>query len=221
MNSMKHPQLAFALLLVLLVLGLPSPASAQTVDDFEARWYSDGTNTIPYRLFVPTDYDPKQSYPLVLFLHGAGERGTDNRRQLTGQTAPLVFVRPENQAKYPCFMLAPQCPTTGSWADGDGNPRISTWMALTLEAMFYEIFAEFNIDYNRLYITGLSMGGFGTWDMVTRYPGLFAAAVPICGGGAEWLADQAVGTPIWAFHSSDDPVVPVARTRRMIAAIIK
>src|SRR5262245_5149353 len=133
MNSMKHPQLAFALLLVLLVLGLPSPASAQTVDDFEARWYSDGTNTIPYRLFVPADYDPKQSYPLVLFLHGAGERGTDNRRQLTGQTAPLVFVRPENQAKYPCFMLAPQCPPGGRWVGGS-NP--STWIRLAVEAQF-------------------------------------------------------------------------------------
>lgn len=211
--------LAAALVTALVILGMPTQGIAQTtVDDFEAREYTDGTNTIPYRLFVPVDYDPKQSYPLVLFLHGAGERGTDNRRQLTGQTAPLVFVQPENQAKYPCFMLAPQCPPGGGWAGGT-NP--STWMRLTLEALFAELFWEFNIDYTRMYITGLSMGGYGTWDMCTRYPGLFAAAVPICGGGNVSLADRCVGMAIWAFHSDDDTVVPVQRSREMIAAIFK
>ena len=88
-------------ILAMLFLSLPPDLYGQSVDDFEARTYSDGNSTIPYRLFVPADYDPTQSYPLVLFLHGAGERGSDNRLQLTGQTAPLVFVRPENQAQWP------------------------------------------------------------------------------------------------------------------------
>ncbi len=214
---MLRPRFA-ALLFTMLALGLPSPGKAQTVDDFEARWYTDGINTLPFRLWVPRDYDPKQSYPVVVFLHGAGERGTDNRRQLTGQTAPLVFVRPENQERWPCFMLAPQCPMGGGWNNGDGAPNPSTWMRLTMEAL-YELFGEFNLNASRLYLTGLSMGGFGTWDAITRWPGLFAAAVPICGGGADWLAWRCAKTPVWAFHSDDDPVVPVERTRRMIAAM--
>ena len=220
MSAARVPTIrsAWVLVVPLLALALPSAGFGQTtVDDFEARWYTDGTATLPYRLFVPADYDPKQSYPLVLFLHGAGERGTDNRRQLSVQTAPLVFVQPENQAKYPCFMLAPQCPPGGGWAGGTDPSR---WMGLTMEALFYELIWEFNIDLSRLYVTGLSMGGYGTWDVLTRWPGLFAAAVPICGGGNPDLADRCVGAPIWAFHSADDPVVPVVQTRRMIAAII-
>jgi predicted peptidase len=205
-------------ILVLAALSVPSAALGQTVDDFEARTYTDGTNTLPYRLFVPEDYDPGAAYPLVLFLHGAGERGTDNRRQLTGQTAPLVFVHPENQERWPCFMLAPQCPPGGFW-DNIGREEPSTWMRLTLEAIA-ELGQEFSIHPGRVYITGLSMGGFGTWDVITRYPGLFAAAVPICGGGDVRLAARCAGTPIWAFHGAADPVVPVQRTREMIAAVI-
>lgn len=195
-----------------------SPASAQTVDDFEARTYTDGVNTIPYRLFIPADYDPNQSYPLVLFLHGAGERGTDNRRQLSVQTAPLVFARPENQKRWPCFMMAPQCPNNGAWANL-GQPNPTTWMRLTLEALA-GLMKEFRIQPGRLYITGLSMGGYGTWDTICRYPGLFAAAVPICGGGDVRVAANCAATPIWAFHGSADATVPVERSREMIAAVI-
>jgi predicted peptidase len=154
----------------------------------------------------------------VLFLHGAGERGTDNRLQLTGQTAPLVFVSPESQAQWPCFMLAPQCPPGGGW-DHIGSDQPSTWMRLTLEALD-GLQQEFSIDPGRLYITGLSMGGFGTWDAITRYPGYFAAAVPIAGGGDPSVADRAADTPIWAFHGAADMTVPVQRTRAMIAAVI-
>ena len=204
--------------LTVLILALPSRVAAQPVDDFQDRSYSDGTNSIPYRLFVPTDYDPEQSYPLVLFLHGAGERGSDNRLQLTGQTAPLVFVRPENQAQWPCFMMAPQCPLNNSWSNiGGDQPTIP--MFVTLEAIG-ALMDEFNIDPSHLYITGLSMGGFGTWDMITRYPGLFAAAVPIASGCDPSLAYLCVDMPIWCFHGAADTIVPVEYDRRMIAAII-
>src|SRR5437588_3534648 len=87
-----------------VVLILSSRSLAQTVDDFEDRRYTDGTFTLPYRLFVPRDYDPAQTYPIVLFLHGSGGAGTDNRLQLTLFPAALVFVKPENQAEWPCFM---------------------------------------------------------------------------------------------------------------------
>jgi predicted peptidase len=218
MNHALPRSRAIVLPLMMVILAIPSGARGQTVDDFEARSYTDGTFTIPYRLFVPADYDPEQSYPLVLFLHGAGERGTDNRLQLTGQTAPLVFVRPENQAQWPCFMLAPQCPPGGNWANLV-QEQPATPMRLALESIT-DLMNEFNIDPDRLYITGLSMGGFGTWDTITRYPGLFAAAVPIAGGGDVSLAYRCAQTPIWAFHGDADRTVPVERTREMIAAVI-
>jgi predicted peptidase len=201
-----------------VILVLPQRGLGQTVDDFEQGSYSDGTNTIPYRLFIPVDYDPSQSYPLVLFLHGAGERGTDNRRQLSVQTAPLVFVRPENQAQWPCFMLAPQCPQNGVW-DNIGHEDPSLWMALTLAAID-DLTNSYSIDTSHLYITGLSMGGFGTWDTITRFPGLFAAAVPIAGGGDPSLAYRCAQTPIWDFHGGADHTVPPRFSREMIAAVI-
>ena len=213
----SRPSLNIVLLLALLFSGLPHRLQAQTVDDFEPRTYTDGTSTIPYRLFVPTDYDPSQSYPLVLFLHGAGERGTDNRLQLTGQTAPLVFVRPENQSQWPCFMMAPQCPLNDSWSNIGGD-QPTTPMLLALEAIG-DLMGEFNIDPNHLYITGLSMGGFGTWDTITRYPGVFAAAVPIASGCDPRLAYLCVDTPIWVFHGGADTTVPPASDRQMVAAL--
>src|SRR5678815_1234712 len=87
------------------------------VDEMQARTYTDASGSLPYRLFVPANYDPERKYPLVLFLHGAGERGTDNRLQITGQTGVLAFLFNENQAKQPCFLAAPQCPTGGTWVD--------------------------------------------------------------------------------------------------------
>jgi predicted peptidase len=208
---------SYAIFCLAVLIRVP-PSLAQSVDDFEARSYTNGSHTLPYRLFVPREYDPAQAYPLVLFLHGAGERGTDNWLQLTGQTAPLVFVQPDNQTVWPCFMMAPQCPSNDFWSADWSSDEPSTSLRLTIEVVD-ALQQEFSIDPGRLYVTGLSMGGFGSWDAITRYPGKFAAAVPIAGGGAVRLADQCAQTPIWNFHSDDDPVVPVAFSRDMIAAV--
>lgn len=204
------PRWTFGLFALLLILVCPSRGWAQTVDDFEERYHTSGGRILPYRLWVPRDYDPKKPYPLVLFLHGAGGSGTDNRGQLSGG-APFVFVRPESQAKYPCFMLAPQCPRYQTWTN-------SVWQRMYLETLI-DLFGEFNLDPNRLYITGMSLGGFGTWDAICRYPGVFAAAIPIAGAGFPWLANRCADTPIWAFHSDDDPLVPVEWDRTMIDAV--
>jgi len=119
---------------------------------------------------------------------------------------------------WPCFMMAPQCPLNDSWSNiGGEQPTLP--MFLTLEAIG-DLMGEFNIDPGHLYITGLSMGGFGTWDTITRYPGLFAAAVPIASGCEPSLAYLCVDIPIWAFHGDADMTVPVEYDRRMIAAII-
>jgi poly(3-hydroxybutyrate) depolymerase len=219
-------------LVLLLCLSALTAASAraQSVNDFLARTYTDAQGTtLPYRLFVPAGYDPTQKYPLVLFLHGLGGSGNDNVKQLTDQTAPLVFVTPANQALYPCFMVAPQCPAgslyANTWAGLDWTQPTNTQLPdpnpplrVALEIVD-ALQQEFSLDSNRLYITGFSMGGFGVWDAVTRYPGKFAAAVPICGGGDEYTAPRIVNLAVWTFHSADDPVISVNRTRNMVAAM--
>lgn len=122
---------------------------------------------------LPKDYsaDGQQSYPLVIFLHGAGERGTDNVRQLVH--GAKEFAKDANREKHPCFVIAPQCPSGQWW----GESR-----SLIVE-LIRELQKEYRIDATRLYITGLSMGGFGTWDLIGQHPDMFAAAAPICGGG--------------------------------------
>jgi len=177
---------------------------------------------LQYRLLKPENYDPKEKYPLVIFLHGMGERGDDNAAQL--KWGVEEFTKSENRKKYPCFLMAPQCPTKGNatWA-GFGmefQKEPTEPMRLLLDAI-PALMKDFSIDENRIYITGLSMGGFGTWDALVRKPELFAAAVPICGGGDVKTAEKVAKIPIWVFHGAKDNAVPVARSRDMVAALKK
>lgn len=185
---------------------------------------------INYRLLVPLNYDSSRSYPLVLFLHGAGERGTENIVPLT-HIAPL-FVQEKNRRAYPCFVLVPQCREDRRWVEVDWGadahtipeePSISIKLVKELIDLHIDKNNPFNysIDTNRIYITGLSMGGYGTWDMLARYPDMFAAAVPICGGGDEKTAAKIKDIPLWVFHGSLDKVVKPSRSRNMIKAIIE
>ena len=193
--------------------------------EFIARVHTNAAGkTIPYRLLQPRDYDAKQKYPLVVFFHGAGERGSDNQRQLVHGTG--LYLQPAVREKFPCFVLAPQCPDKQQWVDmpwgadsGVRPPKPSVAMQLALEVMD-ALPREFSIDRDRLYVTGLSMGGFGSWDCLTRFPDKFAAVAPVCGGGDEKTVTAAVAkVPVWAFHSEDDGVVKVKRTRNMIQAL--
>lgn len=192
--------------------------------DYEARIFANSKGEIlPYRLLIPENYNPSRKYPVVLFLHGAGERGFDNHAQLV-HGAPL-FLQPEVLKKFPCFVIAPQCPAEKRWveidwsADKGVQPTEPSDPLKLVVQLLDRLPREFSVDRRRFYVTGLSMGGFGTWDLITRYPGHFAAAVPICGGGDDQVAAKAAKTPIWAFHSNDDPVVKVIRTQAMIAAL--
>jgi predicted peptidase len=197
-----------------------------SAEEYEARIYKDEQGkTLSYRLLKPKDYDAQQKYPLVLFLHGAGERGADNEVQL--KHCVRVFAKDENRAKYPCFVAVPQCPDKAKWTNVDWNKDAHTQpaqpaepMRLALE-MTAALQKEFSLDPQRLYVAGLSMGGFGAWDVIARFPDKFAAAVPICGGGDEKTAPLIAQIPIWAFHGAKDPVVKPARTRNMIEAIKK
>lgn len=183
----------------------------------------DDGNKLPYLLLKPAGYDPAKKYPLVLFYHGAGERGDDNRSQW--KNGVPVFQSPENREKYPCFVVAPQCPAGKQWvdvpwgADSEVQPEEpSETMKLSLEILD-AVRKEFPIDSDRIYVCGLSMGGFATWDVIARHPGLFAAAVPVCGGGDEKTAAKIKDLPIWAFHGGADNVVKTIRSRNMIAAL--
>ncbi len=193
--------------------------------EYEAFVYKDASgHSLPYRLLPPSVPSKEKKYPLVVFFHGAGERGTDNQKQLVHGTG--LFLRPEVREKYPCYVVAPQCPENQQWVDmpwgtekGTRSAVPSASMQLALK-MIEQITREYPVDDKRIYVTGLSMGGYATWDCITRFPKKFAAAVPICGGGDESTVSPNVArVPVWAFHSEDDGAVKVIRTRNMVRAI--
>lgn len=178
---------------------------------------------LPYRLLKPKAVDNGNKYPLVIFLHGAGERGTDNTRQLVHGMAD--FASDEVMQKYPAFVVAPQCPEGKQWvevpwsADEHAMPeKPSVPLQQTFE-LIDQLTKELPVDESRIYITGLSMGGFGTWDAIQRRPRFFAAAAPVCGGGDPAFADNIQHVPVWAFHGDADGAVKVRRSRDMIAAL--
>ena len=216
----------WALLLLCAFASLPE---ARAQEDWKAmlekKTFTDKDGkTQQYRLMKPDNYDPQTKYPLVLFLHGAGECGKDNEKQLVHGVAE--FAKEGNRKKHPCFLIAPQCPNMKlGWSDFRAKPGTSAKGQsepgrLAVE-LVESIQKEYSIDPNRLYITGLSMGGFGTWDIITRHPDMFAAAVPICGGGDPTKADKIAKLPIWVFHGGADNVVNPERSREMVEAIKK
>ncbi len=178
-----------------------------------------------YRLMRP-ETEPEQSYPLVLFLHGAGERGSDNSRQLRHLPAWLASERARRE--HPCYVLAPQCAPGEWWVDGDArralrsdapvdaSPSNSLRAAL---AALEDVMRREPVDPDRVYLTGLSMGGFGAWELAMREPERFAALLPICGGGDARRAAALKTMPIWAFHGAEDPVVPLRLSRLMVEAV--
>ena len=191
------------------------PGLEQVLTEFQARTFvSQEDVTMPYLLFVPKNMEQDNLYPLVLFLHGWDGHGSDNLKQISGGNlwGSRVWVLPENQKEFPCFVVAPQ--SSATWSKDQ--------LAVVIE-LLDQIDNEFPIDKQRKYVTGQSMGGLGTWRMVSSYPDVFAAGVPICGYvDQEWataIATHNVG--IWAFHGDADETVPVSRSRGMIAAIKK
>jgi predicted peptidase len=220
---MPRRVLLLPLALTLSTLMSSAATAADHRDRFEARTFVDGEYKLPYRLLMPKDDDAKTKYPLVIFLHGAGERGDDNEKQLIHGMND--FASDEVMVKYPAIVIAPQCPSGQTWG---GLNRLATTptppdkLSLSLAATLKAVEAlqkEFSIDDKRIYITGLSMGGYGTWDALAKRPELFAAAVPICGGGEPAQVSKMKDVPIWAFHGSDDKTVPPERSREMIEAL--
>jgi predicted peptidase len=181
-----------------------------------------------YRLLLPVDHDPAarpggKSWPLILFLHGAGERGSDNAAQL--KYLPELMALPEHREKHRAFVLAPQCPANRTWSAVDMKTMAAsrsagpTDEARAVLAMLDGVMRNHPVDPRRVYLTGLSMGGYGAWDLAARRPDLWAAVVPICGGGDPGTAARMKDLPIWAFQGAKDPVVPPERSREMVEAV--
>jgi len=186
------------------------PADPATLYEAHTLEHDDNGDaaTLPYRLLKPKTIEDGKRYPLVVFLHGAGERGGDNERQLLHPDV-LNFATAKYAAANPAFLVAPQCPAGQKWVDVNWwqKPHHKTpekpaeSMRLTLELMD-ALAEEFPIDPDRVYVTGLSMGGYGTFDALVRRPGYWAAAVPLCGGADDARAKDFAQVPIWVFHGS-------------------
>jgi predicted peptidase len=174
---------------------------------------SDGVKTIPYRLYKPAEADSGQELPLILFLHGKGERGTDNILQTTWLGN---LVKATRSGQYAAYVLAPQI-DPGMWFQSYTSSPTEA-MRLTIRAL-EQVMAGENVDPARVYVTGVSMGGMGAWDILRWEPNLFAAAVPMSGGADPATAGAIKDVPVWAFHGTNDTVVPVSATRNIIAAL--
>jgi predicted peptidase len=207
-----------------------SPTTAQLAKLYEARTVrvAPAKDVEPvefaYRLLGPKSITPGTRYPLVIFLHGAGERGNDNLSQL--KYFPTWMAEQSARQAHPCFVLAPQCRDEQKWVDVDWSKIESTPQSPTPTVDMLAVIAALEdtlqrepIDPARIYLTGLSMGGYGSWDLAARMPDRFAAVLPICGGGDEATAAKIKDLPIWCFHGDADTAVRVERSRTMIEAL--
>jgi predicted peptidase len=194
---------------------------------FQKKEFVFNGKTLPYRILYPEHYDPNKKYPLLLFLHGAGERGKDNEKQLTH--GARLFIREENRKNFPAIIVFPQCPEESFWAvttiDRTTTPyKINfdytaepNWPLTAANELVKQIIREGSVDKSKVYIAGLSMGGMGTFESVYRYPEMYAAALPICGGGDTVHYDKRITkTAFWIFHGAADAVVDVNLSRQMV-----
>jgi predicted peptidase len=210
---MKACYLIFSVFMSLLLIGCAqmekskmSPVSPGS--QYSQTFEKEITKTLScnYLLFLPEDYGKKrQQWPLIMFLHGAGERGSDlNKVKVHG---PPKIV--ENKKDFPFIVVSPQCPEEDWWTD-----KIEVLINL-----LDDIVARYKVDTERIYLTGLSMGGFGTWSLASEYPERFAAIAPICGGGNRIMALRLEDMPVWVFHGAKDQAVPLEESEEMVEAL--
>jgi predicted peptidase len=190
-----------------------------------------------FYLFVPEDYTPDKQYPLVLLLHGGGEKAIhgnsvdSNRTLLLKQQYVAVWGPgyPKGQSvqtKWPSFVVVPQVESPGTWVDTPVHQGAyslaahpTRWLSMAMDIVRLVQKQYTGVDANRLYITGISMGGYGVWDAIERWPDVFAAAAPVAGAGAPSLASRLIHLPIWDFHGAQDKVIPVSGSTSMYHAI--
>lgn len=199
-------------------------AQAPTKMTFEQHVFYHNGQKLNFQLLAPPNMEKGKDYPLVLFLHGAGSRGDDNK-------SPATHIHPlftkKNMQDFPCYVLIPQCPEEFRWVETDwglpahtqpDSPSVPLYLVIQLLEHSKKTYA---VDSHRIYLTGLSMGGFGVWDLLSRLPDQFAAAAPICGGGDPATSSNFSHIPIWCFHGDQDRAVMVQRSRDMVNALKK
>jgi predicted peptidase len=219
---MRYTAYILFLILILILLffwscKVNSQSSAVKLDTTNSAVNLD---TLPYFLYFPDKNI--QLYPLVIFLHGYGQ-------DVSTPFSPGLqhLVSPKVQNTYPCLVFAPQCPKGEKWVDTDWRLMGHTlpkepnrWMKKLMQTLTY-ILEKYPIDRKKIYLTGLSMGGFGTWDLAMRQPETFAALVPVCGGGDTMQAPKIAHIPTWVFHGAQDNVISVERSRAMVRCLQK
>ena len=211
MTVSGEERMIVGLLLVFLIVFAGSVLAAETGDGktgqqectFEAQITK--TVSLKYLLFLPEGYDGQEKWPLIMFLHGAGERG-DDLKQVKVHGIPKIV---EQKRDFPFIAVSPQCPRESWWpAENDA-----------LKALLDEIVAKYSVDADRVYLTGISMGGYGTWSLATVYPNKFAAIAPICGGGDPSKACVLKDIPVWVFHGAKDETVKLKASEDMVKAL--
>lgn len=203
-------------LLILLALAASFTVYAQK-DGYEHKCFTsqDGTE-LNYRLLTPPENAHGKKFPLVLFLHGAGERGSDNEKQLTHGSQ--MFLNPANRDKFPAYVIFPQCPEKSFWAF-PGRSSSTSPSLLAVKELVDSYLENPAVDASRVYIMGLSMGGMGTFELVSRYPETFAAAIPICGAADTQRLADTKGVKWRIYHGDADTVVPVEASRAAYRAL--
>jgi len=212
--------------LIVACIVQPAITRAQDFSAFQEAQLIFRGDTLPYRILYPEHYDQSKSYPVLFFLHGAGERGSDNQRQLTH--GAKMFLQDTVRQQYPAIVVFPQCPAQSFWSNVDirtsagqrefyfrtgGKPTPA--MALLLQLVRHILKSE-PIDRNRVYIGGLSMGAMGTYELLRRKPGLFAAAFAICGGDNTNNVRKYAHIPLWIIHGEQDDVVPPTHSHVLV-----
>lgn len=223
MNSMR----TIGVILAAWCMISTNMVQGQDLSKYEARELVHRGNTLPYRISYPDDYDPSKEYPVVFFLHGAGERGNDNTSQLTHGAS--LFLNDSLRAQFPAIVVFPQCPAESFWSNvsiestGAGERHFyfqekgkpTQAMALLLR-LTKKIIKEEAVDKQRVYVGGLSMGAMGTFELLRRQPKVFAAAFAICGGDNTRNAQKYAHIPLWIFHGEQDNVVPPDHSRVLV-----
>lgn len=219
------PRLVLRALLLLLLA--TSGAAQQETPNAVIAGFSAGSHrsasgeAMQYRLFVPPGYDAGQKYPIVVWLHGAAGRGSDNVSQLAGgnYAGAHLWTTPENQAKYHAFVLAPQVDASKGWARPHTNtPPVAIRLALEI---LDTVETKYSIYRTREYVAGQSMGGEGVWAALSIAPTRFAAAIALCGYGDAYMISRVAKVPVWIFQGEEDPAVPVSRARTWVAELRK
>ncbi|MGX1930880.1 carboxylesterase family protein [Flagellimonas sp. 2504JD4-2] len=219
----------FAAISLALLFLFSGSMLAQDLTNFQKKTFEKDGESIPYRILLPKDFDPSEKYPLILFLHGSGERGNDNEAQLVHGSK--LFLQDEVRNNYKAIVVFPQCKAGSSWAKIDVEGEFPnrefifyedaepTSDMMLLEGLLKHLKKTYKLDKSRIYVGGLSMGGMGTFELVRRNPKLFAAAFPICGGANPEISKKLKKPHWWVFHGSADQVVPEKCSSQMVDAM--